>query len=158
MSDDLLQYLEGPMRLSVWWLIAGLALIVGVILWCIGVFVWTLPSARLSRLPLIGSVHAQLVRHRFAHAIRNACERHRSGALSGAEAAASMKRTLRSFLSLQTGSPVQYMHIDDITAATDLAPAAPMFAALDDVQFNTSSRVDLNDIGRDAEELITSWS
>lgn len=157
MPGDLLRYLSGPSPYSSWWLVPGLVIVAAVIAWCAGVLVWTLPPARLRGMPLVGSLHARLIRRRFAHTIRTAMDGYRTGALSATEAATVMRRTLRSFLALVTGSRAQYMHVGDM-AAGNLAPAAPLFAALNDIQFNAASAVDLDAVADDAEELISSWS
>lgn len=158
MPVDLLQYLDGPQGFSVWWLVLGVVLVMAVILWCAGVFVWTMPAAALAKIPVIGPAHAQLVRRRFVRSLQAAAERYRSGEWTDKQAASAMKRTLRSFLALQTGRRVQFMHIEELSAASELAPAAPLLTALDDVQFSGASAVDLSGVGREAEELVRSWS
>jgi len=154
---DLLRYLSGPSPYSSWWLVLGVVILAGVIAWCAGVLVWTLPPEQLRRVPLIRSLHARLIRRRFAHTIRSARKDYRTGELSAPQVATVMRRTLRSFLALMTGGRAQYMHVGDM-AASSLAPAAPVFTALNDVQFNTASRVDLDGVAGEAEELIRSWS
>jgi hypothetical protein len=42
--------------------------------------------------------------------------------------------------------------------ASELAAAGPVFAALNDVQFNSDSREDMADLANKAEELIRTWS
>ncbi|MCW2651533.1 MAG: Uncharacterized protein JWR32_2509 [Mycobacterium sp.] len=157
MPGDLLRYVCGPSPYSWWWLVLGLVVVAAVIAWCAGVLVWTLPAERLRQMPLIGPVHALMIRRRFAHTIRTAIEGYRSGELSAPEAATVMRGTLRSFLALVTGSRAQYMHVGDM-AAGNLAPAAQVFAALNDIQFNIASAVDLDAVADEAEELITSWT
>ncbi|AMO63247.1 Uncharacterised protein [Mycolicibacterium phlei] len=156
MQDDLLRFVSGPMPYSTAWLWWGLLLLLGVSAWCAGVFVWTLPSERLRRLPVARTVHARLLRRRFARAVRRITARHRAGELTAAEAAAAMSRTLRSFLHQATGIRAQYLHLDAI-AAGELAAAAPVLAALDDAQFNAGSPVAVTDVGAETEELIRSW-
>ena len=68
-----------------------------------------------------------------------------------------MSRTLRSFLHQATGTRAQYMHVEQISSG-ELAEAAPVFVALNDAQFNTSSPVDVSEVGSTAEELIRSWA
>ncbi|WP_326548171.1 hypothetical protein QGN32_08695 [Mycolicibacterium sp. ND9-15] len=156
MPDDLSRFVGGPMPYSTTWLWLGLLLTAVVISWYVGVFVWTLPSQRLRRLPAVRSLHGRLLRRRFARAVARIGARHREGELTAAEAGAAMSRTLRSFLNQATGTRAQYMHLDDI-ASGELAPAAPTLAALDDAQFNTASPVRVDEVGTAAEELIRSW-
>jgi hypothetical protein len=144
------------MPYSTTWLWLGLLLIIVVICWYVGVFVWTMPSQRLRRLPAVRSLHGRLLRRRFARAVTRIGARHRDGELTAAEAGAAMSRTLRSFLNQATGTRAQYMHLDDI-ASGELAPAAPTLAALDDAQFNTASPVRVDEVGAATEELIRSW-
>jgi hypothetical protein len=155
--DDLLRFVSGPMPYLTWWLWLGLALILFVIVWWTAVFVWTMPSARLRRIPVIRSLHGRLLRRRFIRSIRKIDARHGAGALSKAEAGAQMSRALRSFLHQATGTPAQYMHVDAITAS-DLAVAAPLISMLNDARFNTGSPVNIRDAEQATEELIRTWS
>jgi hypothetical protein len=154
--DDLLRFVSGPTPYSAWWLWIALALLALVIAWHVGVFVWTLPSQRLRRLPLVRTLHARLLRRRFARTVRSIGAQYRAGDLTATEAGAQMSRTLRSFLHQATGTRAQYMHVDDI-GSSDLATAAPLFSALNDAQFNSASPVDVGEVGTAAEELILSW-
>lgn len=157
MPGDLLRYLGGPTGFSWWWwLVAGLCglLIIG---WYVGVYIWTLPPARLRRLPVIAGLHSWLVRRRFGATLSAITDQHRAGQLSDGQAAAAIRRTLRSFLAVTTGQRVKYMHIDDISATPELAPTAPVFAALNDAQFSTD-RVDFPRIAHAASEVIHTWT
>lgn len=156
-ADDLLRYVSGPLPFSLWWLWAGIAIIVVVIASLAGVFVWTMPPARLRATPVIGGLHARLLRRRFARSVAGICGQYRTGGISARQASAAISRTLRSFLFLATGTRAQYLHVGDI-AGGDLAPAGPLLEALGDIQFNEDSRVDVGAVGRATEELIRSWS
>jgi hypothetical protein len=156
-QDDLLRFVDGPMRYSSLWLWLGLMLLAAVILWYVGVFVWTMPSQRLRRIPVIRSLHGTLLRRRFTRTIRTIDENHRAGDISAAQACAQMSRVLRSFLHQATGTRAQYMHVDDITDS-DLAEAAPLFSKLNDARFNTASQVNVGQVGSAAEELIRTWT
>jgi hypothetical protein len=155
--DDVLQFVIGPSPYSASWLWIGLALLAVVVVWYVGVFTWTLPGERLRSIPLIRSVHSKLLRRRFSHAIRAIDERYRAGELTASAAGSQMSRTLRSFLYQATGTRAQYMHVDRISSS-ELAEAAPVFAALNDAQFNSASPVDVSAVGSTAEELIRSWA
>jgi hypothetical protein len=157
MPGDLLRYLSGPTPYSWWWLAGGVMIAVAAIVWSAGVLVWTMPAQRLRRILLIRSLHGRVVRRKFAGAVRGAREDYRAGKLSAAQAAAVIRRSVRSFLAVTTGEAVRYMHVADIQAS-DLAPAAPLFRACNDAQFNAGSGVDVDGIGQKAEELIQSWS
>jgi hypothetical protein len=157
MPGDLLRYLVGPTGFSGWWwLVVGLcaAVIIG---WYVGAYVWTLPAGRLRTIPVIGELHARLLRRRFAHSIASITENYRAGRLSAAQAAAAMSRTLRSFLHVITGARAQYMHIGDITGNSELARAAPVFTALHDVQFSLA-QTDIDRVAALATEVIRTWS
>ena len=157
MPDDLLRFVGGPSPYAASWLWFGLALLALVVAWCVGVFVWTLPAERLRSIPVLRSVHAKLLRRRFARAIRCIEQRYSAGELSAAQASSEMSRTLRSFLHQATGTPAQYMHVADISSS-ELAEAAPLLSALNDAQFNTMSPVQISQVGSTAEELIRSWA
>jgi hypothetical protein len=155
--DNVLDYVIGPSPYSAMWLWVGLALLAVVIAWLAGILLWTLPAERLRSIPWIRSVHAKLLRRRFSRAIHAIEDRYRTGEISVAQAGGLMSRTLRSFLHQATGTRAQYMHVAAI-ASSDLADAAPLFAALDDAQFNAASSVRIGEVGSTAEELIRSWT
>lgn len=157
MPGDLLRFIGGPTPYSSWWLWLAALLLVVVIVWYAVVFVTTLPSSRLRELPMLGDVHARLTRRRFAGAIRGITERRRRGELSTADAYDQMSHTVRSFLHQATGVRAQYLHVDEL-AAGDLAPAAPLIAALRDARFDTGADADPDRLGARAEELIRSWT
>ncbi|OAN32529.1 hypothetical protein [Mycolicibacterium iranicum] len=157
MPDDLLEFVSGPPGYSLLWLWLGLALLVLVIAWYALVFVVTMPSDRLRRIPGVEDLHGRLLRQRFAKTVRTITQRHREGELSDEQASAALSCTLRSFLHQATGTRAQYMQLRAI-AASDLAPAAPMLEALGSVQFDRSSTADVGQLGEETEELIRSWS
>ena len=157
MPDDVLQFVIGPSPYAASWLWLGLALLIVVIAWYAGVFIWTLPADRLRSIPWIRSVHSKLLRRRFSRRIRSIDQRYRAGELTAAQAGRQMSRTLRSFLHQATGTRAQYMHVERI-GSSELAEAAPLFAALNDAQFNTTSPVNVSEVGSTAEELIRSWA
>ena len=156
MPDDVLQFIFGPSPYAASWLWLGLALLILVIAWYVGIVVWTLPAHRLRAIPAVRSVHSKLLRRKFVRAIRSIDRQYRAGDMSAAEASRQLSRTLRSFLHQATGTPAQYMHVKSIQSG-DLAEAAPLFASLNDAQFNTASPVDVSQAGASAEELIQSW-
>jgi hypothetical protein len=155
--DDLLRHVIGPTPYSSWWLWTAVLLLVVLIAWYAGVFVLTLPNRRLRDLPLVGAVHGDMVRRRFARTIHQIGERYRSGDLAAAQAGAAISSALRGFLQQVTGVRAQYMQVDEI-AAGELARAAPLLEQLVDVQFNAASQVDIAAVGESAEELIRSWT
>lgn len=156
-TDDLLRFIGSPLPFSGWWLWAGLVVLVAVLAWCLAVFVWTMPPARLRTLPLINKLHGWLVRRRFVGAVRRTRELYLAGGLPAEQAAARLSRTLRSFLYVATGIRAQYLHVGTIATST-LAPARPLFDALNDIQFNRSARSDLAAVSHSAEGFIRSWN
>ncbi len=157
MPDDLLRFVGGPPSYSTGWLWLGIALIVGVLIWYAGVFVATLPSGRLRTLPAVRTLHARLLRYRFIRTVRSITRRHRAGELAAEQAGAALSRTLRTFLHQATGRRAQYMQLKAI-AASDLASAAPVLAALGDVQFDAASTADVDRLAADTEDVIRSWA
>ena len=157
MPDDLLEFVGDPPGYSMWWLWLGLALLLLVIAWYAVVLVATMPSQRLRRIPVLRAVHARVLRYRFSRTVRSITRRHRSGELSREHASAALSRTLRSFLHQATGTRAQYMQLRAV-AASDLAVAAPLLAALGDAQFAKSSTADIGRLGEQTDELICSWS
>lgn len=157
MPGDLLRYLSGPTGFAWWWwVVAGLSS-AAVVAFYAGLYVWTLPAARLRRIPVLRSVHRWLLRRRFHAVISGIAGRYRSGQLSLEAAAAALSRTLRTFLAVSTGARVQYMHIKDLTTHPELAPVAPVFAALDEAQFSPA-RGDIGQLVHATTEVVHQWS
>ena len=71
--------------------------------------------------------------------------------------AAALSRALRTFLAVSTGARVQYMHIKDLTANSELVSVAPVFAALDDAQFSPG-RGDIEQLVHATTEVVHQWS
>lgn len=157
MPGDLLRYLGGPTGFSGWWWLVVALCAAAIIGWYAGAYVWTLPAGRLRRIPVIGELHARLLRRRFSRSIAGIVEHYRAGGLSAVQAAAAMSRTLRSFLQVSTGTRVQYMHIDDIADNGELARAAPVFSALNDAQFSLA-QADIHRVAQLATEVIRTWT
>jgi hypothetical protein len=157
MPGDLLRYLGAPAGFSWWWWIVVAVLAVAVVGWYAGVVVWTLPPWRLRRIPVVRNMHSWLLRRRFSNSVTKIVAAYRGGGLSVEHAAAAISRTLRSFLYVSTGARVQYMHIDAIAGSSQLAPAAPVFSALNDAQFATT-RPDLDRVASAAVEVIRTWT
>ena len=157
MPDDLLRHVFGPQPYSSLWLWWAVLLVLGVVGWYIGVFVWTLPSHRLRRLPVVRRMHARLIRNRFARGVQRIGDEHRAGRIPAPAACAAISRTVRSFLHQVTGGRAQYLHIGAI-ADGHLAAAAPLLTRLGDAQFNAEARVDVADVSARAQELIRSWT
>lgn len=157
MPDDLLRFVSGPPSYSWLWLWLGLALITLLMAWYALVLVATMPSHRLRRLRGVRTMHARLLRYRFAKTVRTTTARHRAGELPAEQASAALSCTLRSFLHQATGEHAQYMQVRAI-AASDLAPAAPVLEALGEAQFDRDSTADVGRLGDQTEELIRTWS
>lgn len=157
MSDDLLRFVFGPQHYSSWWLWLAVVLTLVIALWYTTVFVWTLPSHRLRRMPGVRGLHATLIRRRFARSVQRIADEHDAGEVSAPTACAAIGRTVRSFLHQATGTRAQYLHIGSI-ADGNLAAAAPLVAQLGDAQFNAESDVDVAAMSARAQELIRSWT
>jgi hypothetical protein len=155
--DDLLRHVFGPQPYSSWWLWLAVLLILTVIGWYAGVFVWTLPSHRLRRIPVVRRMHALVIRNRFAHCVQRIGGEHDVGRMSAPAACAAISRTVRSFLHQATGVRAQYLQIGAM-ADGGLAPAAPLLTRLGDAQFNAESDIDVADMSARAQELIRSWT
>lgn len=157
MPDDLLHHVFGPQPYSSWWLVSAVLLALAVISWYAGVFVWTLPSHQLRRIPVVRRVHARVIRERFARRVRHLADEHRAGRLPTPRACAAISRTVRSFLDQATGTKAQYLHVGAL-ADGQLGAAAPLLTLLDDAQFNAETSVDVAEVSPMAQELIRSWT
>jgi hypothetical protein len=154
---DLLHHVFGPQPYASWWLWWAFLMVLAVIGWYTGVFVWTLPSHRLRRIPVVRRVHARLIRNRFARCVQRIADEHVAGRMSAPMACAAISRTVRSFLHQATGTTAQYVHVGAL-ADGHLAAAAPLLILLGDAQFNAETRVKVADVSPMAQELIRSWT
>ena len=157
MPDDLLDFVSGPTPYSASWLWLAVLLVLVLIGWYAAVFVLTMPGRRIRELPVIGATRSELLKRRFARAVRAIGDRYRAGELPAAPAAAAVSRELRAFLHRATGARAEYMQVDAI-AASELASAVPILTELIDVQFNADSTLDVGVVSNSAEELIRTWS
>lgn len=163
MPDDLLRHVFGPQSYSWTWLWLGMLLLTSVIVWYVVLFVWTLPSDRLRRIPVVRRMHARLIRFRFARRVRSIADEHVAGRMSAAAASAAIARTIRSFLHQVTGERAQYLHIEALAVEADgkLVAAAPLLTRLGVAQFNPQTPVTeawVADVSARAQELIRSWT
>jgi hypothetical protein len=158
--DDLLRHVFGPQPYSSWWLWWAVLLVLSVIGWYAAVFVWTLPSHRLRRIPVVRRMHARLIRNRFARCVQRIADDHDAARMSAPVACAAISRTIRSFLHQATGARAQYVHVGALDEEADghLAAAAPLLTLLGDAQFNAETRVKAADVSARAQELIRSWT
>jgi hypothetical protein len=158
--DDLLRHVFGPQPYSSWWLWLAVLLVLAVIGWYAGIYVWTLPSHRLRGIPVVGRLHGRLIRYRFARCVQHIADEHLAGRMSAPAACAAISRTVRSFLHQATGARAQYLHVGAMTDGADgpLAAAAPLLTRLGDGQFNAEARPDIADVSARAQELIRSWT
>jgi hypothetical protein len=155
--DDLLRHVFGPQPYSSWWLWWAVLLVLAVFGWYTGVFVWTLPSHRLRRIPVVWRVHAWLIRNRFARCVQRIADEHDAGRMSAPAACTAISGTVRSFLHQVTGARAQYLQVGALAEA-NLAAAAPLLTRLGEAQFNAEARVDVADMSARAQELIRSWT
>ncbi|MEZ0342837.1 hypothetical protein ACAG25_22985 [Mycobacterium sp. pV006] len=156
MQDDLLRFVGGPPGYSPWWLVLGVLLLALVICWYATVFVATMPSQRLRRIPVIRDLHARVLRHRYERTVASIGRRHRAGELSDAQAGAELSSALRSFLHQATGQRAQYMHVRAI-AMSENRTAAPLLDTLESARFDRTAEVDVARLADETGELIRSW-
>lgn len=157
MPGDLLRYLSGPTGFPGWWWLVAAGCLLVPLGWFLGLYIWTLPPARLRRTPLLAGVHRRLLRRRFARAITAAAADYRAGQLSRQQAATQINRTLRAFLHLATGARAQYLTLDDILGHSEVRAAAPVLEALTDAQFCPDA-VDLGRVAHQAVAVIRTWT
>jgi hypothetical protein len=155
--DELLRHVIGPTPYSPWWLWLAILLLLLVITWYATVFIATLPSDRLRGRPVVGPVHARLLRRRYAGRIADITADHEAGRMSAAEACAAISRTLRSFLHQATGVRAQYMQIDTL-AGSSVGAAAPVLADLGEARFADHPHADVGRLSARARELVRTWT
>jgi len=157
-DDDLLRFIGEPPSYSAWWSVLGGLLVAAVIVWCAGVYLWTRDGSS-RRLPAVAGVQDWLVRQRAVRAVRSVGDRHRSGALTAAQACAELSAVLRNFMSEATGTPAQYMYVSQIADSTVplVAGSAPLVDELTAAQFDPAARPDVAGLQRRAEDMIAEW-
>ncbi|MGE2717174.1 hypothetical protein ACQI4L_24220 [Mycolicibacterium litorale] len=157
MPDELLRHVIGPSPYSTWWLWLAILLLLLVIVWYAAVLIATLPSDRLRSRPVVGPLHARLLRRRYAARIASVTAEYDEGRVTAADACAAISRTLRSFLHQATGVRAQYMQIDAL-AHSSVGAAAPVLADLGEARFNDASPADVGQLSARAQELVRTWT
>ena len=92
MRDDLLRHVFGPQPVLGMVAVEAVLLICAVIVWYTRVFVWTLPSHRLRRIPVVRRMHATLIRSRFARCVQGIADEHAAGRISAPAACAAIRK------------------------------------------------------------------
>lgn len=154
MPDDLLRFVTGPAAPSAAWLWLPALLALLLIGWYVAVFALTTTRDGEG---VVQRTRDALARRRFLATVRRIRARLAAGDLDAVTAGAEVNRTLREFLQRATGTPVEYMHVAAMADGT-ISGAAPLFARLDDIRFNTATGEDADEIAAAAEEVIASWT
>lgn len=157
MPDDLLRFVTGPDPVPATWLWAAAALAVALIVWYAWLFAWTRPRTSERPPGMLARTRESVARRRFAREVRRIGERCERGEITAAAAGAELSTALRGFLQHVTGTPARYLQVDEMADGV-LAPAAPILARINDVQFNDRSGEDARALSAATEELILSWS
>lgn len=160
MPDDLVGRLIGPTPYSSTWLWVAGALLALTVLWYVVVFRWTAPGRARGEPSMIGSAHIALLRRRTMRSIDGIERRFGAGDLTRPAAGAALGAELRRFLRDATGLSVEYVQVPDLPSISGgtLAPAAPLLADLEDLQFNAESAVDVGAAGSATRELVRQWT
>ena len=69
MPHDYLKWVVAPLPYSVLWLVLGVIMILLVVGWCVGIFVWTMPVEKLRSIPVVRDIAAWVLRRKFSAAI-----------------------------------------------------------------------------------------
>ncbi len=160
MPDDLIGRLIGPTPYSTSWLWLAGVLIALTVLWYLAVFRWTAPDRPRAETSMIDTARIALLRRRTLRNLDEIEKRLSAEELGTAAAAGALGAELRRFLREATGLRTDYIQVPDLAAVSGgrLAPAAPVLADLEDVQFNTHPAVDLADVGAASRELVRQWT
>lgn len=157
MPNDYLRWIVAPLPYSVLWLVLGVILVLLVIGWCTGIFVWTLPVEKLRTIPAIRDISAWVLRRKFSAAIDKVRADHDAGKLDSRQAHGAMSRVLRTFIYLRTGVRAPYMSLGEV-ADSGAAGAAPVVAQLYSGQFETADDVNVAATAAAVRGVIQSWS
>jgi len=155
--NDYLKWIVAPLPYSVMWLVVGIVLVLLVIGWCIGIFVWTLPVEKLRTIPVIRHITARLLRYKFSAAIDTVRTNHNAGKLNSRQAHGAMSRILRTFIYLRTGVRAPYMSLAEV-AHSGAAEAAPVVAQLYSGQFEVGEDANVTATAAAVRSVIQSWN
>ena len=111
---DFVDFLFHPMAYSVWWVIGAVLVVLLVVAWVVGVYVWTLPVERLRGIPVIRAVTFRVLRFKFTRALSKVDQRHRAGQLTTREAFHEVSRIFRRFIAFRTGYLAREMTATDV--------------------------------------------
>ena len=116
-----------------------------------------MPGRRIRELPLIGATRSELLKRRFARAVRAIGDRYRAGELPAAHAGGGRQPRAAPLPAPGDRGPCR-VHASRRHRASELASAAPVLTELIDVQFNADSTGGRRAGSDSAEELIRSWT
>jgi len=156
-ANDYLKWIVAPLPYSLWWLILGVVLVLGVVGWFAGVLVWTLPVTRLRTIPVIRDITARVLARKFGAAVGRVSRRYGAGELSARQAYGEMSRILRNFVYYRTGVRAPYMALGEV-AHSPAAAAAPVVSALYSRQFELGENPDVAATAAQVRSAIASWS
>ncbi|WP_078281955.1 hypothetical protein [Mycobacteroides franklinii] len=157
MPNDYLRWIVAPLPYSVLWLVFGIILVLLVIGWCVGVFVWTLPVEKLRTIPVIRDITARVLRRKFSAAIDDVRREHDAGVLNSRQAHGAMSRVLRTFIYMRTGVRAPYMSLGEV-AHSGAAGAAPVVAQLYSGQFEIGDDTNVAATAAAVRGVIQSWN
>ncbi|AWG48254.1 Uncharacterised protein [Mycobacteroides abscessus subsp. abscessus] len=157
MPHDYLKWVVAPLPYSVLWLVLGVIMILLVIGWCIGIFVWTMPVEKLRSIPVVRDISARVLRRKFNAAIDKVRRDHEAGALDSRQAHGAMSRVLRTFIYMRTGVRAPYMSLGEV-AHSGAARVAPVVAQLYSGQFEMGDDADVAAAAAAVRDVIQSWS
>ncbi len=140
MPDDLLRHVFGPQPYSSSWLWWAALLILLVIGWYAGVFVWTLAVAPAAAHPRRAASARPADPQPVHPPVQRIADEHDAGRLSAPAACAAISRTVRSFfIKRPARGRSTCMSARSLTGTW--RAAAPLLIQLGDAQFNAEARV-----------------
>ena len=125
MPDQLnyLDFLFGPADYSLWWVIGAVLMVLLVIGWVAGVFVWTMPMERLRGIPVVRNIAFRVLAFKFRRSLAKVEQQHQARALTTREAFHQISRIFRLFIAFRTGYTAREMTATDV-ANSPLAASA----------------------------------
>jgi hypothetical protein len=153
---DFVDFLFPPMTYSVWWVIGAVLVVLLVVAWVVGVFVWTLPIEVLRKFPVIRTVAYKVLRFKFTRSLQKVGDRHRSGELETREAYHELSRIFRRFLAFRTGYTTREMTFSDI-GNSELNPALDVMRLIYPGQFDHGDPRSVTAAVDKAKTAVATW-
>lgn len=159
MPTDATPSFYAPVGYPLWWLLAGVALILACLGWVGWVWLHTRPGNDAGVPDFVAPRNPETVRSKYQGVIAGICSRHDAGELPGRAAHRELSTAVRSFVHEMTGVKAQRMTLAELRAR-QLPLVADAVAAFYPAEFGVAGDgpgADVSSSAAIARDVVSSW-